>query len=117
MLGVKKRKVVVSQMDFAKYQQETSKFRQKTYTPEACVLGLLAEAGEVAAVFQKLIRGDYDYAQALAKLEKELGDVLWHIAQIAEDNNWELQEIARINIDKLESRLIRNKILGAGDER
>ncbi len=80
-------------------------------------MGLMAETGEVAAVFQKLIRGDFPYDVALTKLQKELGDVLWHVAQIAADNGWDLGDVAQDNLDKLESRQIRGKILGAGDER
>jgi hypothetical protein len=36
---------------------------------------------------------------------------------VAADNNVTLQQIAEANIDKLESRLIRNKLMGNGDDR
>lgn len=80
-------------------------------------MGLLSEAGEVAGVFQKLIRGDFPPDVAATKLHKELGDVLWHVAQICVDNGWDLSDVAKANLDKLESRKIRNVIIGAGDER
>ncbi len=80
-------------------------------------MGLLAETGEVAAVFQKLIRGDFPPDVAMTKLFKELGDVLWHISEIANDNNWTLQDIAQGNVEKLESRQLRSVILGSGDNR
>lgn len=80
-------------------------------------MGLIAETGEVAAVFQKLIRGDFPPDVAMTKLFKELGDVLFHITEIASDNNWTLQDVAQGNIDKLESRQIRGVILGSGDNR
>ncbi len=99
------------------YQEESQTTRLPTYSPEAAVMGLLAEAGEVAAVFQKLIRGDYAYDIAITKLHKELGDVLWHIAAIAADNNWTLEEVASENIDKLKSRQLRNLLAGSGDDR
>lgn len=99
------------------YQAATCKFRVPSYNPNACVMGLLAEAGEVAAVFQKMIRGDFPADVASTKLHKELGDIMWHVAQVAEDNGWKLADIAAENIDKLESRQIRNVILGAGDDR
>jgi len=104
-------------MDFKDYQENTARFRLASYTPEACVMGLLSESGEVAGVFQKLIRGDYAIDVAVTKLQKELGDVLFHISEIATDNNWTLEDIAKCNIEKLESRQIRNKIIGAGDDR
>jgi len=40
---------------FNEYQETTAKYRLNTYTPEACVMGFLSEAGEVAGVFQKMI--------------------------------------------------------------
>lgn len=102
---------------FNEYQAATAKYRLDTYTPEACAMGFLSEAGEVAGVFQKMIRGDYPPDVAMTKLYKELGDVLWHLSEICTDNGWSLAEIASDNIDKLESRQIRGKIIGAGDER
>jgi NTP pyrophosphatase (non-canonical NTP hydrolase) len=104
-------------MQLDEYQEKTSPFRLGTYSAEACVMGLLSEAGEVAGVFQKLIRGDFPINEAGARLHKELGDILWHVAQIAYDNGWKLSDIAQTNLDKLESRKIRNVILGSGDDR
>ncbi len=104
-------------MNFNEYQKATASFRLPTYTPEACVMGLLSEGGEVAGVFQKLIRGDFEIDIAVTKLRKELGDVLFHIAEIASDNGWSLEEIAEDNIEKLTSRKFRNTIIGSGDDR
>lgn len=104
-------------MTLNEYQEEASKFRLDSYSPEAAVFGLLAEAGEVAAVFQKMLRGDYDIPEAMARLEKELGDVLWHIAAIADDNEWDLEEICKVNLEKLQSRQLRGMIMGNGDNR
>lgn len=104
-------------MTLNEYQKKTGVFRLGTYNEQAAVMGLLAEAGEVAAVFQKMIRGDYSPDVAATKLHKELGDLMWHISEVASDNGWELSTIAEENIDKLESRRIRGKILGAGDDR
>ncbi len=104
-------------MNFDDYQKSTAEFRLPSYTPEAAVMGLLAEAGEVAAVFQKVIRGDFTPDVAATKLAKELGDILWHISEIANDNDWKLKDIAETNIEKLESRRLRNVIQGSGDDR
>lgn len=99
------------------YQESIKKYRLPSYSPEAAVLGLFSETGEVAGIFQKMIRGDYSLDVATTKLHKELGDVLWHLAAVASDNNWTLEDIAQANLDKLESRQIRNVIMGAGDDR
>jgi len=99
------------------YQEKIKEFRLPSYGPEAAVLGLLAEGGEVAAVFQKLIRGDYTEDQAATKLKYELGDVLWHVAAIASDNNWTVAELEELNIEKLASRKLRAQLMGNGDNR
>jgi NTP pyrophosphatase (non-canonical NTP hydrolase) len=99
------------------YQKAIEKFRVPAYNEQACVMGLLSEAGEVAGVFQKMIRGDFSPDVAATKLHKELGDILWHVAQVAADNGWKLSDVATENYNKLESRQIRNQILGSGDNR
>ena len=104
-------------MTFDDYQSKAFTFRVDTAPPEERVLGLLEEAGEVAGIFKRLLRGDYSPDLAVTKLHKELGDCLWYLSQIALDNGWKLSEIASANIDKLDSRKIRNTILGVGDDR
>jgi NTP pyrophosphatase (non-canonical NTP hydrolase) len=104
-------------MTLDEYQYEAKIYRIPDATPEERVFGLLEEAGEMAGVFKRLLRGDYDADQAATKLHKELGDILWYLSQIAEDNNWTLSEIAKSNLNKLESRRIRNVIVGTGDNR
>jgi NTP pyrophosphatase (non-canonical NTP hydrolase) len=99
------------------YQEAVKRFRLPTYNAEAAVLGLLSEAGEVAGVFNRLIRGDFTPDQAASKLHYELGDVLWNIAAICNDNGWTLEEVMKSNIEKLADRQRRNAIIGQGDTR
>lgn len=99
------------------YQLGAFKYRADSSSPEERVMGLLEESGEVAGVFKRLLRGDYSEDVAVTKLHKELGDVLWYLSQIAQDNGWKLSEVAQANLDKLESRSIRGMILGAGGDR
>jgi len=47
----------------------------------------------------------------------ELGDVLWYISALADDLDITLDEIAQTNINKLKSRMKRDKIRGDGDHR
>lgn len=100
-----------------KYQQDAKQYRVPTSPPEERIFGLFEESGEVAGIFKRMMRGDYTPDIAATKLAKELGDILWYLSQVAEDNDWTLSDIARDNIEKLEGRRIRNTILGAGDER
>ncbi|MEM4379924.1 MAG: nucleoside triphosphate pyrophosphohydrolase family protein [Thermoplasmatales archaeon] len=104
-------------MDANAYQEKAATFRVPTSTPEERVFGLLEEAGEVAGVFKRLFRGDYQVDVAGTKLAQELGDVLWYVANIAYDNNWKLADLMQANLDKLESRKLRNVLTGSGDER
>lgn len=99
------------------YQVAAGKYQVPTAPPEERIFGILEEAGEVAGVFKRMMRGDYPPEIAAEKLQKELGDVMWYIARVAADNNWTLQDVAQQNIDKLESRYLRNMLLGSGDDR
>ncbi len=65
-------------------------------------MGLAAEAGEVANEFERMMRKggwlDRDKTRA------EMGDVLWHLANLAEVMGWDLEEIMDENIAKLTAR-------------
>jgi NTP pyrophosphatase (non-canonical NTP hydrolase) len=50
-------------------------------------------------------------------LKYELGDVLWYMAQIATELDLDLQDVADANLEKVFSRLERDKIKGDGDYR
>jgi len=103
--------------NFDDYQHRAFTFRVESASAEERVMGLLEESGEIAGVFKRLLRGDFDPDMAATRLHKELGDILWYLSQIAYDNGWKLSEIASTNIDKLTSRQIRGTILGNGDNR
>ena len=48
---------------------------------------------------------------------KELGDVCWSVAGIAEEFDWELGDVMQGNLDKLADRNKRGVIDGKGDNR
>ena len=83
------------------------------------VLGLVGEAGETADKVKKIIRDKKGVASDEDKdaIKKEMGDVLWYIANVSRYLGFDLSDVAKTNIDKLESRYQRNKLHGAGDER
>lgn len=104
-------------MTLNRYQTEARFFA--LYPEEASVvypaLGLAGEAGEVAEKVKKTIRGDKPLDKD--EVAKELGDVLWYIANLASDIGISLDTIAQKNIEKLQSRKERQVIKGSGDNR
>lgn len=82
-------------------------------------LGLVGEAGEVAEKIKKVIR-DQDGVltdENKTEIAKELGDVLWYIAIMANEMGVTLQEVAEQNLEKLMSRKERGVLGGSGDNR
>ena len=116
-------------MNLNTYQKESRKFAKYNIPTIYPVLGLAGEVGEVCEKIKKLIRDnnalscinsevhieiDHDKKE---QIKNELGDVLWYIANLAYDLGFELSDIAKNNIEKLNSRLERGVICGDGDER
>ena len=87
--------------------------------PEVYALGISGEAGEVADKVKKVIRDNNDEFtdERKRQIALELGDVLWYAASLAYDLGYTLDEVAQMNLDKLASRMQRDKIHGSGDER
>ena len=80
-------------------------------------LGLAGEAGEVADKVKKIIRDDKDTPEFRHEIAKEIGDVLWYCAVLADDLGYDLQQIAEMNIWKLKERAASGTIQGSGDNR
>jgi NTP pyrophosphatase (non-canonical NTP hydrolase) len=69
------------------------------------------------ALTEKLATLTKAYEDADADLKKELGDVMWMVAEIATMFNMSLSNICEENITKLTDRKKRNVIIGEGDDR
>ncbi|PID31516.1 hypothetical protein CR983_00645 [Candidatus Saccharibacteria bacterium] len=85
----------------------------------AQVLGLAGESGEILEKFKKLIRDKEGRLSDADKQEliKELGDVLWYINAVAHLLGSSLEDVARLNNQKLASRQQRQALHGSGDNR
>lgn len=115
-------------MDFCEYQRLAKKtdLDQPGPTDEVMypgfmdkILGLSGEAGEFTDKIKKIVRDKHGKISPEDKEEllKELGDVLWYIALIAEYMGVSLEEVADKNIKKLASREKRGALSGSGDNR
>ena len=79
-------------------------------------LGLAGEAGEIANKAKKLIR-DGDNPAKRAEITKELGDVCWYIAVLAQELGVNLGKVMEDNLEKLADRKSRGTLSGSGDDR
>lgn len=78
----------------------------------------LGEAGEIQGKIKKVIRDDGVLGEsARIALAKEAGDLLWYLARLSSEISIPLDTIARMNLDKLESRASRGVLGGSGDDR
>lgn len=123
-------------MTLNEYQQQA----MTTCLPESenfsyMMLNLAAEVGEIAGKVAKMIRkgqirfeadgsmrmysqGDDNEAwEREYDLRAEAGDVLWQLSGLCSVMGWELDDIARQNLQKLADRKQRHVIDGTGDNR
>jgi NTP pyrophosphatase (non-canonical NTP hydrolase) len=109
-------------MDFNAYQVKASQFATYPdigFNPIYPTLGLCGEAGEVAEKVKKVIRDDGSRftLETTSAIELELGDVLWYVAQLANELGIDLDRVAQRNLDKLTFRQQRGTLQGSGDNR
>jgi NTP pyrophosphatase (non-canonical NTP hydrolase) len=109
-------------MEFKEYQElsrKTAMYPNKDNNFVYPTLGLAGEAGEVAEKVKKIIRDEEGVLndEKREEIQKELGDVLWYVAQIATEMDLSLDDVASGNIKKLYDRMERNKLGGSGDNR
>lgn len=63
--------------------------------------GLAAEVGEIHSLYQKTYQG---HAILREDLLKEVGDLMWFVAELCDVENAFMSDMARANIDKLRER-------------
>lgn len=104
-------------MNLREYQELAARLALPTALNDQYLsLGLAGEAGEVASLFAKAVRDSGNQVNR-DSLKKELGDVLWFVAVLAEHHHMDMQDVAIANINKLRSRQQRGTLGGSGDER
>lgn len=63
--------------------------------------GMSGELGEIHSIYQKVYQG---HQINVEDLKKEVGDLLWMIAEFCTINGFKLDDICQMNIDKLIAR-------------
>lgn len=121
-------------MNFNTYQKKAMSTCMPTCDNFAYMLtNLVGEVGEFAGKVAKAIRKDHlhieaddlrinqswanDFDEFQEELKKEAGDILWQLSGLCEVMGWELEEVARMNLEKLAGRQERGLIDGSGDNR
>ena len=64
--------------------------------------GMVGEIGELHSIYQKSYQGHNE--EGTEHFKKEVGDLLWFIAEYCTAWNWNLDDIMQLNIDKLRAR-------------
>ena len=68
---------------------------------EHALFGMAGEIGEIHSLYQKVYQGHlFDEEHA----KKEVGDLLWFIAEYCTAMGWTLEEVMEQNIQKLKAR-------------
>ena len=110
-------------MTFDEYQKQalTTAIKKDDAILDLChwVLGVTGESGEIAEKVKKLIRdGNAEVSEGTRQeLAKEIGDVLWYLAVLADHLGVSFDEVAQMNVNKLQSRKQRDTLRGSGDNR
>jgi NTP pyrophosphatase (non-canonical NTP hydrolase) len=68
------------------------------------LLGLAGEAGSLLSEYKKWMREGDRYRPFTDQVAEEIGDILWYLANIAEKEGLDLQEIAEENLAKIADR-------------
>ena len=68
-------------------------------------VGMCAEAGEFTEIVKKIIfQGKPVNEENLFHLKRELGDIMWYVAQACIGLNISLDEVLAMNVEKLKAR-------------
>lgn len=116
------------EMTLDEYQAEATDLAFYSSSIVYPTLGLAGEAGEVAEKIKKLMRDNDinfdadDASEQIGYIEKrnialEVGDIMWYCANLLNDIDYSLEEVAQMNLDKLKDRRDRNVMSGSGDHR
>lgn len=93
MLGNEYQELASRTIDFEKMDSAAQEYH--------AIFGMASEIGELHGIYQKEFQGHVVNEE---HQKKELGDLLWFIAEYCTAKGWLLEEIMQLNIDKLKAR-------------
>jgi NTP pyrophosphatase (non-canonical NTP hydrolase) len=105
-----------TRMTANEYQEFCQSVRLPTADTEYALKNLVGEVGELFSLLAKA-RRDGPKEDFRINTLKELGDIMWSVAIIARDYDFDLQSVMQGNVDKLSSRRDRGALQGSGDNR
>ena len=77
----------------------------ETHRLLTAAVGMSAESGEFTEVVKKIIfQGKPVNEENMFHLKRELGDIMWYVAQACMGLNVSLDEVIEMNVDKLKAR-------------
>lgn len=99
-------------MELNVYQQEAQKTDKNPSLSESDsssalsvpFLGLAGEAGELLSEYKKYLRDGDSHRLFKDRVQEELGDLLWYIANLATKYRLSLSDIAQANLEKTQNR-------------
>ena len=79
-------------MDFVEYQMDAARTINTDLEDHECMFhalhGMVGEIGEIHSLFQKVYQG---HSMDTEHLKKELGDLMWFIAEFCTSQGWQLE--------------------------
>lgn len=100
-------------------EEALEKMESNISNPYYPALGLAGEVGELCNKLKKVMRdkGGEISPEFLADATKEMGDILWYVAELSSSLGIDLNEVAKLNLEKLAKRKENGTIQGSGDNR
>lgn len=87
------------------YQKMAARTVDQKLTPVEqelhALYGMVGEIGELHSIYQKVFQG---HPMEKEHLEKEVGDLLWFVAEYCGALGWDLEDVMELNIQKLLKR-------------
>lgn len=101
---------------FDDYERAAMSLRKPAADERYALENLVGEVGELMSLRAKARRDGPkdDYSE---QYKKELGDILWCLTAVANDQGFSMNDVAATNLTKLFDRKARGVLQGSGDDR